>query len=491
MDEILNRELIETTTSPAIEKLSEGTRFDLPEKILQFGTGGFLRGFADYLVDKANKQQIFNGNIVVVKSTPGSAEDFARQDNLYTVNIRDRDLNEFILVTPISKVVSASDEWPLIKETAAGSLLEIVISNTTEAGLQYTEEDLSGESAPASFPGKLTALLYHRFRAFNGTQASGLVILPCELVVNNGTILREMVLKLAAFNNFPPEFSRWVSDHNNFCNTIVDRIIPGKPGKEQQEATFAALGYTDKLLLECESYLLWAIEGDERVREVLEFTKADQRVIITDNIEPYREQKLRLLNGTHTFSVPLAFLCGQETVYESVNDPLIARFMQQLMQEEIAPTLEGISPDPSAYAREVFGRFQNPHIEHKLLNITFQQSTKMRLRNAATIQRYFHRFGTVPQHMALGFAAYLFFMRDTGGHAIQEDYAAFFRELWSGGSAEKVVNEALEKLQLFEDEEQAAAFSATVLGFLNQLLEGSARNVLEQFLKTVPDTHGS
>ncbi|HYH57541.1 MAG TPA: hypothetical protein VD772_13070, partial [Anseongella sp.] len=276
-------------------------------------------------------------------------------------------------------------------------------------------------------------------------------------------------------------------EHNDFCNTIVDRIIPGKPNREQQEETFARLGYSDKLLLECESYLLWAIEGNERVKQVLEFAKTDSRVIITGDIEPYREQKLRLLNGTHTFSVPLAFACGLETVYQSVNDPLIARFMQGLMQEEIAPTLEGISPDPSSYAKEVFARFQNPHIEHKLLNIMFQQSTKMKLRNAATIQRYFNRFGTAPRHMALGVAAYLFFMRHAGEHAVQDDLAAYFRELWSGSSPAQVVREALSKLQLTEDESQAAAFSGAVLSFLSQLLESDPRRVLEQFLETTPN----
>ena len=488
MDDILSRNLLETTDKQNIKELSKEIRFDRPEKVLQFGTGGFLRGFADYLIDKANKQQLFDGSILVVKSTPGLPRHFSSQDNLYTLNIKDKEVNEFILSAAISRVLSAANEWNLILETARSPSLQLIISNTTEAGLQYTEEDFSGGQAPSSFPGKLTAVLYERFTAFGGSPESGLVILPCELVVNNGNVLREMVLKLAAQHNFEPEFSQWLTTSNHFCNTIVDRIIPGKPDPEQQEETFARLGYTDNLLLECESYLLWAIEGGSQVKEALEFAKTDKRVIITDNIEPYREQKLRLLNGTHTFSVPLAYLCGQETVYQSVNEPLVSRFMQQLMQDEIAPTLEGISPQPSAYAREVFERFQNPHIEHKLINIMFQQSTKMSLRNAATIQRYFEQSGTSPQHMALAMAAYLFVMKDAADLAAEDDLAIWFRDLWTNNSPENVIDKALAKLNLTANREQAALFSATVLSFLEQLLKTPARDVLAQFLKTTPAT---
>lgn len=493
-DNKLTRSLIETTGNPGIKALAKDIRFDLPEKVLQFGTGGFLRGFADYLIDKANKKQLFNGRILVVKSTPGSAGAFGRQDNLYTVNIKDKDVNEFILNAAISRVVSASDQWDQVVQTAGSPELEVVISNTTEAGLQYQEEDLSGGGAPDSFPGKLTAFLYERFKAFGGTPESGLVILPCELVVNNGTLLREMVLKLAGFNNYPEAFGQWVEAHNDFCNTIVDRIIPGRPDPEQQKKTFEALGYTDELLLECESYLLWAVEGGERVREVLEFAKADERLIITDDIEPYREQKLRLLNGTHTFSVPLSFLCGLETVDQMVGDPLTSRFVEDLMQQEIAPTLEGISPEPPAYAREVFGRFQNPFIEHKLLNITFQQSTKTKLRNAATIQRYFQRFGKIPQRMALGIAAYLLFMRSADQrdgacygkfrgqeYLIQDDFAGRFHEWWQSGSPELVVSEAMKELELLPSA-ALSVFSDAVLGYLRQLLEKPAREVLEQLV---------
>src|SRR5690606_26628241 len=272
-------------------------------------------------------------------------------------------------------------------------------------------------------------------------------------------VLREMVLKLAGLNGFGPDFASWLSEHNRFCNTIVDRIIPGKPDPGQQQKTFEHLGYTDSLLLECESYLLWAIEGDEHVRNALEFAGVDQRVIITGDIEPYREQKLRLLNGTHTISVPLAFICGLETVHQAVHDPLVSQFMRQVMQDEIAPTLEGISPDPASYAREVFARFQNPHIEHRLLNILFQQSTKMTLRNAATLQRYFGRFGKAPQHMALGFAAYLSYMR-TPDPSVQDDQATLISGLWEGNEPDAVVHQAIEKLQLTSDAEQAESFAA-------------------------------
>lgn len=488
MEPVICRNLLEASEKEQIKDLSKNIRFDLPEKILQFGTGGFLRGFADYLVDKANKQQVFNGRIAVVKSTPGQPAHFAEQDNLYTINIKDRDRDEFVLSGSISRVLSAADQWDQILRIARDPSLQLILSNTTEAGLQYADEKIRPGEVPISFPAKMTAVLYERFKNLGGTPNSGLVILPCELVVNNGTVLREMILKLAAQNELDPAFMPWLTEHNYFCNTIVDRIIPGKPDPVRQNETFSRLGYTDRLLIECESYLLWAIEGNARVKEVLEFAKIDDRVIITNDIEPYREQKLRLLNGTHTLFVPLAHLCGHETIYQAVNDPLLARFMRQLMQLEIAPTLEGISPDPSAYAKEVFGRFQNPHIVHKLINIMFQQSTKMQLRNAATIQRYFKLRGSAPRHIAFGFAAYLYVMKNTAQLAVEDDMAEWFQDLWANNPPKTVVEQALKKLALTHDAEQTEQLADMVLPFLEELLHKPGQTVLESFLNTTTAT---
>lgn len=496
--EQLNKNLLQDLSHDLVKESAEAAAREIPVKILQFGTGGFIRAFADYLVDKANKKGLFNGRIVVVKSTPGSPAHFNEQDQLYTINIKDQQVYEYIVSSAISKVVSARDEWPFIVQTACDPSVNILISNTTEAGLQLGQyEAVTSEQAPASFPGKITALLYARFRALGGGSQSGTIVLPCELVVSNGDILKDMVLKLAGANNLPAEFISWINDHNTFCNTIVDRIVPGKPGEKQLDEHFQKLGYRDDLFLEAEPYLLWGIEGDESLKEKLPFAQADKGVIIAKDIEPYREQKLRLLNGTHTAFVPVAFLCGLETVDQSAGHPLIGQFIQDLMQEEIAPTLEGISPSPKDYAAAVFRRFGNPYIDHKLISITFQQGTKMKLRNKMTIGRYFKLFNKAPERLALGFAAFILFMKSeqVGGkyqgmlngasYPVTDELAGYFHGKWkeagelTATSAVRLVDEIITEQEYLDDPEIKQAFAAKAGDFLFRLSNKPAIDVLK------------
>jgi len=256
---------------------------DLPVKVLQFGTGVLLRGLCDYLIDKANKQHIFEGRIVVVKSTSGSAEDFAAQDGLYTVCVRGLDgqgqtIDEASTVTAISRVVSAQDNWQGVLQVARNPHLEVILSNTTEVGIQYVEESIF-QNPPQSFPAKLTAFLYERFRTYGGKKDKGLVVVPTELITDNGLKLRECVEKVSAHNELGKLFNKWLKFHVKFCNSLVDRIVPGKPDPKTQAELEAKLGYEDALLTVAEPYLLWAIEGDERVKKVLSFEQIDDNII--------------------------------------------------------------------------------------------------------------------------------------------------------------------------------------------------------------------
>lgn len=471
-------------------------RFTYPEKILQFGTGVLLRGLVDYLVDNANKQGIFKGRIVVVKSTDGDTAEFSRQDNLYTTSIRGvaqgELVNQRLINASVSRVLQSNAEWQKVLETAHDPAMQIIISNTTEVGIQYVEEEVRGK-VPASYPGKLLALLLERFEYFRGASHTGFVIVPTELVVDNGRLLKEIVLKLAAFNRLPDEFLKWIERENSFCNSLVDRIVPGKP-KELEELQQEA-GYTDGLWINAEPFLLWAIEGDERIRSILEFYRADERMLIAPDITPYREQKLRILNGSHTVSVPLGYLSGFNTVVECMEDAYMRSFFRTVIIEEILPTIKNICPQAPVFAEDVLDRFANPYIAHKLLSITFQESSKMNARNVKTLTRYYEQHKTLPASMCLGFAAMLLFLRPvkeengqysgrrgTEEYVITDDNAPVFAAYWNSitGKDAEAVKEMVKKIaadkRLWEsDLSLLPGFTETVAAHLNGMLQDGVK----------------
>src|SRR5580658_2660654 len=335
-------ENLDAIKNPAVTRPAAAL-FELPEKVLQFGTGVLLRGLPDYFIDKANRQGLFNGRVVVVKSTDsGDAGVFDRQDGLYTLCVRGiedgRKVEENIICSAISRVLSAKDQWEEILALARRPEMQIVISNTTEVGIQLVEDDIRREP-PVSFPGKLLGFLWERYQAFGGSPESGMVIVPTELIVDNGKKLAGIVRELAKMNQLEADFLSWLDRHCRFCSSLVDRIVPGKPDAATLQQLEHDLGYTDGLLAVCEVYRLWAIEGGERVREVLSFRSADEGVIIQPDIEIYRELKLRMLNATHTLSCGLAVLAGFTTVKKGMDDPGFSAFVSDLMMKEIAPAI--------------------------------------------------------------------------------------------------------------------------------------------------------
>ena len=404
-----------------------------PEKILQFGTGVLLRGLPDYLVQQANAQGRFEGSIVVVKSTDSQTDEFLEQNNLYTVAVRGvqqgQNVSETTVVSAISRVLAAQTQWSQVLILARNPKLQIIISNTTEVGLNYVEESIF-QSPPQSFPAKLTSFLYERFRSVGGSKAKGLVVIPTELVTDNGLKLRDAVERLAQFNELGKLFTKWLKFHVRFCNSLVDRIVT-RPTDEARQAIQQEVGYEDELLTMTEPYHLWAIEGDDRVRQTLSFVDdSTSQVIIDEDINFYKERKLRVLNGTHTLTVPLGYLLGLETVADEMNHPTMRAFIESLMLDEIVPTVphDGIpGMDQAAvaqFAHDVLDRFRNPYLDHLLLNILLQETAKMQARNVATIQRYYEQFNAVPKRIALGFAAYLLFMK-----VVKEKDGQFFGEI--------------------------------------------------------------
>lgn len=426
----------------------------LPEKIIQFGTGVLLRGLPDYFVNKANQQGIFNGRIVVVKSTAsGGTDAFSEQSNIFSHSIRGiengRQVDSAVINSSISRTLSATSHWADILQCAHNPDLKIAISNTTEVGIQLTDDDIFA-SPPASFPGKLTAYLYERFKAFNGTAGSGMVIVPTELIVGNGPKLKATVVEQAKRHDLGDAFLQWLDNHNHFCSSLVDRIVPGKPDAETIASLGEKQGFRDDLLIVSEVYRLWAIEGGEDVKSVLSFAKADDGVVIEQHIDLFRELKLRLLNGTHTLASGLCYLHGLDTVRESMEHPETAKFIADIMLLELAPAIPyDVAPDRAqAFGQQVLDRFRNPFIRHQLIDITVQYTAKMKMRNIPTLLSHYEKSDQVPALFAQGFAAFLRFMkpvvhqdgayfgeRDGVQYPIRCDSAAYFDEKWQNAAS--------------------------------------------------------
>ena len=478
--------------------------FALPEKVLQFGTGVLLRGLPDYFIDKANRQNIFNGRIVVIKSTAsGGADAFDQQDGLYTLCVRGIEdgntIEENIVHSAISRVLSAATQWEEILKCAANPDIQVIISNTTEVGIVLDADDDLQASPPRSFPAKLLAFLYKRYRVFNGDPSKGMVIIPTELITDNGAKLEAIIEELAHQNNLEYAFMDWLENANYFCNSLVDRIVPGKLPAAMQAKMDAETGYTDELMIMSEVYRLWAIESDKKeVKEILSFSKADKGVIIADNIEFFRELKLRLLNGSHTFSCGLAHLAGFHTVKNAMDNEHFSSYISHLMMQEIAPsiTTSGLSiEDAKDFAAKVLDRFRNPHIDHQWLSITMQYSSKMKLRNIPVIEKYLERFGVAPEYMAAGMAAHILFMKGVQGddgkyygeangkkYHINDDNAARFAEKWQNSTGTRhLVTDILGDESFWGiNLSQYADFTQAVATKLQELIDIGAASVLKQ-----------
>ena len=311
-------------STPAVQQGDDAhAPLDLPEKVLQFGTGVFVRGFADYFIDQANRAGRFGGRVVTVASTgSGRTRLLNEQDGAFTLCVQglrnSTVIDERHVVTAISRALSAHDSWSEVLACAANPDLEVILSNTTEIGIALDEGDAPDLNPPRSFPGKLTALLHARARAFDYDRSKGVVVLPLELLENNGDTLCGIVRALAERWKLEEAFLAWLDDACLFCNTLVDRIVPGTPGEEQLEALWKDLGYRDDLLIMAETYRLWAIEGDVTLRERVGFLEADPGIVVAKDITPFRDLKVRILNGGHTMMVPVALLCGLTTVREAV-----------------------------------------------------------------------------------------------------------------------------------------------------------------------------
>ena len=398
-----------------MEKLSKKIiqKQERPIKVLQFGEGNFLRAFVDYMIDVANESGDFDGDVVMVKPTAtGSLERFIGQDCIYTVQLRGivdgkaRKTNR--IVSSVADAVHPYKDYEKYNDYAKLDSLRFVVSNTTEAGIVYDENDRFEDCPPNSFPGKLTKFLFTRFTEFSGDMTKGLVMLPVELIDDNGLHLKECVLKQIDNWKLSDEFKAWVENACIFTSTLVDRIVTGYP-KDEAEALCEELGYQDDILVTGEPFALWVIESDKDISKEFSLNKAGLPVIFTNDHHPYKQRKVRILNGAHTSFVLASFLCGNDYVLESMEDPEILDFIKKTLYDEIIPTLTLPKDECEEFAEAVLTRFRNPYVKHAHLSIALNSVSKWRARCMPSFIGYIEKFKEVPNHLAFSLAALMAF----------------------------------------------------------------------------------
>lgn len=387
------------------------------EKVIQFGEGGFLRGFVDYFFHKLNEKNVWDGKVVIVQPIEKGMCDMLMEQNcaynLYLRGIENGQIvNERTYIDVISRCVNPYRDYDEYVRLAKNPDFRYIVSNTTEAGIAFVDTDKITDRPAKSYPGKLTQLLYKRFQL----GLNGFIILPCELIDNNADNLKECVLKYAALWELPDAFVKWINEENDFCNTLVDRIVTGYP-KDEAEELWKDIGYRDNLLDTAEIFHLWVIGGHHE--DELPFNKAGYNIIWTDDVKPYKRRKVRILNGAHTSMVLGAYLYGLTTVGECLKDEVVSAYLRRCIFDEIIPTL-GNNESDIKFGRDVLERFSNPFIKHQLLSIALNSVSKFQVRVLPTILEYKEKFGEYPPALTFSLASLIAFYKTDNANDAEE-----------------------------------------------------------------------
>lgn len=386
-----------------------------PERVLQFGEGNFLRAFVDYFIDMMNEKAGFNSKVVLVQ--PISGGDMIRgfineQEGLYTLFLRGNEngqkVNDKRVISSVSRCLNPYSDYDAYMGCAKNPELRFITCNTTEAGIQYDPACQFTDHPASSYPGKLTQFLYARYQEFGQEKGKGFVILSCELIDNNGKELEKCVLKYAEQWDLGDGFIQWIKDENIFCSTLVDRIVTGYP-RNEAAAICEELGYEDNIINTGEIFGFWVIEGPESLKKELPFAEADLPVLITDDHKPYKQRKVRILNGAHTSMVLGAYLAGQNIVRDCMKDDVIRGFMNQTIYDEIIPTLTLPEEELMDFAKAVTDRFDNPFIDHALLAISLNSTSKWKARVLPSFKGYVSKFEKLPKCITASLAFYIAF----------------------------------------------------------------------------------
>lgn len=388
---------------------------DAPERVLQFGEGNFLRAFVDYFIDVMNEKADFQSKVVLIQPIGGGdkiREFINEQEGLYTLFLRGNEngqkVNEKRVISSVSRCLNPYSDYDAYMACAKNPQLRFIACNTTEAGIQYDPSCQFSDTPASSYPGKLTQFLYARYQEFGQIPGKGFVILSCELIDDNGRELEKCVNQYARQWNLEEGFLQWIKEENIFCSTLVDRIVTGYP-RNEAAAICEELGYEDNIIDTGEVFGFWVIEGPESLKKELPFTEAGLPVLITDDHKPYKQRKVRILNGAHTSMVLGAYLAGQDIVRDCMKDDVIRGFMNQAIYEEIIPTLTLPRQELMDFAKAVTDRFNNPFIDHALLAISLNSTSKWKARVLPSLKGYVEKYGKLPKCLAASLAFYLAF----------------------------------------------------------------------------------
>ncbi len=428
------------------------------ERILQFGEGNFLRAFANWMIHEMNHQANFDAGAVVIQPIAnGLIKTLNDQDGLYTLymnGIKNGEvLSERKVVDCIQRGINPYEDYDAYLANAENSNLRFVISNTTEAGISYNPEDNLEDAPQVSFPGKLTALLYKRFHFFNGASEKGLIVIPCELIDRNGDNLKKIVLQYATDWNLDKGFVSWINNDNIFCNTLVDRIVPGYP-RDKIDTITEELGYIDNLVVEGEQFHLWVIEAPESVKNEIPAKTCGLNIVFTNNMEPYRTRKVRILNGAHTSLVPVSYLYGIDKVRESLEDHVVGKFIKDTIFEEICLTLDLPEQELKQFSNAVLERFRNPYLEHDLISISLNSISKYKIRLLPSVLEYIRRENALPKRLLFSLAALIAFYRgDRNGVNIplKDDQSVldFFAAQWVAFDVKAIAKATLQNVDFW------------------------------------------
>ena len=452
-----------------------------PERIIQFGEGNFLRAFIDWIISNMNEKTDFNSTVVVVQPIDkGMVDALNAQDCLYHVNLQGLNngemVNSFRMIDVISRALNPYSQYNDFMALAEQPEMRFVISNTTEAGINFDPSCKFDDAPASSYPGKLTQLLYHRFKHFNGDKSKGLIIFPCELIFLNGHKLKETIYQYIELWNLGEEFKTWFETACGVYATLVDRIVPGFPRKDIDNIK-TKLNFDDNLVVQGEAFHLWVIEAPESVAEEFPAHKAGLNVLFVPSEEPYHERKVTLLNGPHTVLSPVAFLSGVNIVRDACQHEVIGKFIKRVMFDELMETLNLPKEELKKFAEDVLERFNNPFVDHQVTSIMLNSFSKYATRDLPGVKEYLKRKGVLPEGLVLGLAAIMVYYKGgkrADGVEIVPNVAPEIMEmltrLWNEGSVENLVKTVLADTSIWgEDLNAIQGLADRVVYYINKI----------------------
>ena len=464
-------------------------------KIMQFGEGNFLRAFVEWIIQDLNDKGAINAGVAVVQPMPfGRVKELGEQDGLYTLRLEGIDNGKNVkqsrVIDVIGDCLNPFTEYEKYLKYGESEDLQIIISNTTEAGIAVDPTDTDFTQCPKSYPGKLLALLKRRYDHFKGDMNKGLAIIPCELIDDNGDELYRCLTELAKINKMDEKFIKWMQTANHYTSTLVDRIVPGYPRNEIEDIQ-KETGYIDNNVVKGEIFHLWVLKKEAHVQKVLPADKTGLNVIFADDIHPYKQRKVKILNGSHTAMVPVAYLCGIDTVGESVNDPVIGKYVRDFVFDEVNPTIDLPQDQMVAFANSVIERYQNPYIRHELMSIALNSTTKFKTRLLPTLTDYVRIKKSLPKHLLFSYAALVTFYKGKRGDAdiaLADDpaYLEKWKQLWAnyGGDYNKLAKEVLGWKEAWDMDMNTIhpEITATVAKYLEAIATKGMKKAVEEFV---------